>query len=145
MESSPLGGVAPDLLAKYGADSNMGRLLRQGEAKRLLKSMEEAEPDVRQQEALRLQIMDRIEQINAEHALNIKYLIEFGVSAAERHQFQAVLAEVIQHGGLTLQEAADLAHAQLLSLSDQSVNGPGSSDWTPSSSSPASGGGTIVA
>jgi len=102
------------MLARYGAETSLGCNLRKGDAKLLLKRMQEAEAAVEALEDLNRKVSDRIARISAEHELNMQYLLQFGVSADERIVFQKLLAEISRHGGLTLDEAASLSRAQLL-------------------------------
>lgn len=71
---------------------------------------QEAEIQVEQQRIA--EIDNRLQQMIAEQDLNMQFLIEFGVRADQRVAFQRLLHEVSQHGGLSLQEAANLIHAR---------------------------------
>ncbi|QDT38398.1 hypothetical protein [Stratiformator vulcanicus] len=118
----PLAGEIPSVLENYGVDTTTGRLLRQGDAKLMLKRMAEAEETIAEQERINREVTDRIELSVAEKRLELQYLIEFGVRASERQAFQVLLSEVAEHGGLTLREAAGLAHARMTAI-NQSSNG----------------------
>ena len=129
-DRNPLAGELPALLARYGADTPIGRKLRSGDAKVLLRKMESAEATIRAQEQLNRRIEDRLQRMTADHELNMQYLLQFGVSAVERLRFQQTLGEVALHGGLTVREAATLAHARWM-VDVQSSNGVGVADSSP--------------
>ncbi|MCA9027546.1 MAG: hypothetical protein KDA86_20220 [Planctomycetaceae bacterium] len=84
----------------------------------------EVEASVSEQEKANRQIADRIARMNAEHEVTMRYLIEFGVRALERAEFQRILEEMALVGGLRLQEAAGLAHARVMAAGQRS-NGEG--------------------
>ncbi|MEX1096265.1 MAG: hypothetical protein WED34_09465 [Planctomycetales bacterium] len=111
-DRNPLDSAAPTLFAAYPAASTIGIHVRRGDARLRLREMAEAEGTIRRQEQCNAQITDRIARQIAESQLRLQYLIEFGVSSAERETFRHVLEQVAQHGGLSLREAANLAHAQ---------------------------------
>ena len=117
-EKNPLDSYAKKLFEQYAAHSEIGIALRQGDARLRLKEIIQAESVVKQAEEFNEQITDNIERMQAEHELNMQYLIQFGVRADERVQFQHLLEQVSNHGGLSLREAANLAHAMT-----QSSNG----------------------
>lgn len=106
-ERNPYDSAAPTLFAEYPADSKIGRLVRQGDARWRLKEMLEAEEEIQRQELENSRISDRIARERAEHQLDVQYLVRFGVTAADREAFQRVLAEVGQTGAFSLREAAD--------------------------------------
>ena len=112
LDVNPYQSQCPELLAQYSSTSDTGRNVRRGDAAVRLKEMLAAEASIREQEQIQAQIWDRIERLCAEHELNMQYLIQFGVTACERGVFQRILREVAEHGGLSLREAADLAHAR---------------------------------
>lgn len=120
MNCHPLAGELPDWLSRYSADTPMGRLLRQGDAKLMLKRMEEAEADYRRQEEQRL-IVDRFQRIHADQRLQAEYLLQFGVPLSNRGAFRETLTEVALHGGMMLSEAAVVADE--ITNSDQKSNG----------------------
>ncbi len=129
-DKNPLDSYAKNFFDQYAAHSEIGIALRQGDARLRLKEILRAESVVKQAEEFNEQITDNIARINAEHQLNMQYLIQFGVRADERIQFHHLLEQVSDHGGLSLREAANLTHAIV------SQNGSGSSsDLSPSSSS----------
>ena len=128
-KSNPLDSYAKNLFEQYAAHSEIGIALRRGDARLRLQEILQAESVVKQAEEFNEQITDNITRINAEHQLNMQYLIQFGVRADERLQFQQLLEQVSNHGGLSLREAANLAHAM-----DQSSNGLGNLSEFPSSS-----------
>ncbi|MDB5391194.1 MAG: hypothetical protein JWM11_6840 [Planctomycetaceae bacterium] len=112
LDQSPYESACPGLFAKYSATSDVGRNLRSGDAELRLREMSDAETKIREQELLHAQVSDRLERFCKEHELNMQYLIQFGVLACERELFRHVLLDVVGHGGLSLSEAADLAHAR---------------------------------
>ena len=128
-EKNPLDSYAKNLFDQYAAHSEIGIALRQGDARLRLKEILQAESVVKQAEEFNEQITDNIQRMQAEHELNMQYLIQFGVRADERVQFQHLLEQVSDHGGLSLREAANLAHAMT-----QSSNGSDNSSDSPSSS-----------
>ena len=133
-EKNPLDSYAKNLFDQYAAHSEIGIALRQGDARLRLKEILQAESVVKQAEEFNEQITDNIARINAEHELNMQYLIQFGVRADERLQFQQLLEQVANHGGLSLREAANLTHV----IASQNGSGD-SSDLSPSSSTVSSG------
>ncbi|QDT91457.1 hypothetical protein [Gimesia algae] len=110
-DRSPLDSYAKTLFEQHSAHSACGIALRRGDAKLRLQEISQAESAVQQQETINEQITDHIARQQAEHALNMQYLIQFGVRADERWQFQQLLEQVSNHGGLSLCEAANLTHA----------------------------------
>jgi len=117
-DKNPLDSYAKKIFDQYAAHTEIGIALRQGDARLRLKEILQAESVVKQAEEFNEQITDNIQRINAEHQLNMQYLIQFGVRADERLQFQHLLEQVSNHGGLSLREAANLVHAM-----NQSSNG----------------------
>ncbi|MCA9097740.1 MAG: hypothetical protein KDA36_05120 [Planctomycetaceae bacterium] len=112
-ERNPYDSGAPTLFAEFPADSKIGRLVRQGDARWRLKEMLEAEEETLRQEQENSLISDRIARERAVHQLDVQYLIRFGVTATDREAFQRILAEVGQTGALSLREAADLVQTTL--------------------------------
>ncbi len=110
-KNNPLDSYAKKFFDQHAAHSEIGIALRQGDARLRLKEILQAESVVRQAEEFNAQITDNITRINAEHQLNMQYLIQFGVRVDERLQFQQLLEQVANHGGLSLREAANLTHA----------------------------------
>ena len=108
---NPLDSYAPRLFEQHSASSETGIAIRRGDARLRLQEIRQAESAVKQQEALNAQIADNIAREQAEHQLNIQYLIQFGVRADERLQFQQLLEQISEHGGLSLREAVNLTHA----------------------------------
>lgn len=113
-DRNPLHSYCPILFEHYTPHSELGIALRKGDARLRLKEMDAAEPTVRSQEAINLMVRDRLIRMQAEHELDLQYLLQFGVFAAERETFRQILEEVSRHGGLSLRQAADLAHAKRL-------------------------------
>ncbi len=109
-DHNPLDSYAPKLFDQHPAHSELGIALRRGDARLRLKEILQAESAVQQQEIINEQITDNIARMQAEHELNMQYLIQFGVRADERLQFQQLLEQVAEHGGLSLREAANLTH-----------------------------------
>ena len=130
-EKNPLDSYAKNLFDQYAAHSEIGIALRQGDARLRLKEILQAESVVKQAEEFNEQITDNIQRMQAEHELNMQYLIQFGVRADERVQFQHLLEQVSNHGGLSLREAANLTHA----ISHSSNGSDNLSDLPPSSTS----------
>ena len=131
-ESQPLDGVAPDLQTKYSAFTGVGRALRQGEAIRHLKLLSESAARIEAERKQLEAIKDRVTQEAARTRFEMNHVLEFGVSPFDRNEFQEVLEDVSKHGGLTLHEAAALAHARCMQ-NVQSVNGgaPGDASASP--------------
>lgn len=111
-DRNPFDSAAPQLSASFPPDSEIGRLVRRGDARWRLAEMAAAEPEVRRQEQAQAAIDDRLTRIQVEHAWNIQYLIRFGVAASQRAAFQQILEEVSIDGGYTLREAADRVGVQ---------------------------------
>ena len=109
---------------KYRIDEPMGRLLRSSNAKRLLQAMQQQEAIIAQRQQEIEGVKDRLQRINEQHRLDMQYLMNFGVIASHRQEFQRILEEVIGNGGMRLQAAADLAYARSTPL-DQSVKPDG--------------------
>ncbi len=123
LDHNPYDGTNPELRGRHGAETACGRAIRQADAVSRLEELAAAEAVFAEQERLTAEILDRLARMHAEHQLNMQYLIEFGVSADERFAFQVLLQEIALHGGLTLQEAANLVHARKIA-DDQSGNAP---------------------
>ena len=117
LDRNPLDGKCPGLVAKYGVETEFGRLLRKAEAQTRLNEMEAAEASIAAEEERSRGIEHRLQQIEAIHHVNMQYLLEFGVAADERNAFRAILQEVVEHGGLTIREASNLAFARTQSQS----------------------------
>ncbi|MDP1796786.1 MAG: hypothetical protein Q8K78_04860 [Planctomycetaceae bacterium] len=126
-ERNPYDGTHSDFRGEYAATTPMGRAVRQSDAITRLQAMAAAEVAMVARERMNAEIADRLARMNAEHQLNMQYLIQFGVSADARCAFQVLRHVIAQHGGLTLQEAANLVHARQLA-DDQSGNAPTSVD-----------------
>lgn len=105
-----LDSYAPSLFEQYPASSEIGIAIRRGDARLRLHEIRQVESAVREQEVLNAQITDNIARIQAEHELNMQYLIQFGIRADERLQFEQLLKQITEHGGLSLREAANLTH-----------------------------------
>ncbi len=118
---NPLDSYAKKLFDQHSSDSEFGIILRRGDARLRLKEILQAESTVKQQEELNNQITNNISRIQAVHELNMQYLIQFGVRADERQQFQQLLEQTAETGNLSLRQIANLTH--VISQS----NGPGSS------------------
>lgn len=108
---NPYHSYAGKLFDEYPAHSEIGRILRRGDAKKRLAEMDEVEAMIAQQERQHAEVADRIARTMAEHELNMHYLMHFGVRADEREEFRQLLGETADHGGLSLVEAANLAQA----------------------------------
>ena len=121
---NPFNSPAPTLFAAYPATSSIGIDIRRGDARLRLSEMGEAEQTVRRQEATNAAISDRLARMQAEHQLDMQYLIQFGVKASERETFRQILEEVSRHGGLSLREAANLVHAQQLATAAEQTQAP---------------------
>ncbi len=126
-DKNPLDSYTKNFFDQCAARSKIGIALRQGDARLRLKEILQAESVVKQAEEFNNQITDNIQRMQAEHELNMQYLIQFGVRADERLQFHHLLEQVSDHGGLSLREAANLAHAMAHSSN-------GSDDLTDSTS-----------
>jgi len=111
-DRNPYDSASPQLFADFPAGSAIGIHVRRGDAELRIQEMAEAEEGIREQEIVNAQITDRIERKQAEHQLNMEYLIRFGVSAAERAAFREILKAVAEHGGLSLRQAAEIARAR---------------------------------
>ncbi|WP_232093023.1 hypothetical protein, partial [Gimesia panareensis] len=98
---------------QHPASSVIGIAIRRGDAQLRLQELWQAEAAVKQQETLNAQITNNIARQQAEHQLNMQYLIQFGVRADERSQFQHLLEQITEHGGLSLREAANLTHVAI--------------------------------
>ncbi|MEZ6133113.1 MAG: hypothetical protein R3C59_30965 [Planctomycetaceae bacterium] len=105
-----LDGQMPEIVARFGADTRLGRRVRRLDARTHLRVMADVESTVLRQQHLNQQITDRIARMHAEHQLQMSYLMEFGVLVEERQILNRVLAEVAEHGLLTLREAARATH-----------------------------------
>ena len=123
LTSHPLDGTAPDMLAEYSAFTGVGRALRKGEAARELKRLHDAATDIEADLDRVKQIKNRIARNTELNRVEMAYVVEFGISPHDRVAFQLVLEEVVGHGGLTLHEAAALAHARNMANLHK-VNGP---------------------
>lgn len=110
-DHSPLDSYAKTLFEQYPAHSECGITIRRGDARLRLQEILQVESAVKQQEAINTQITDNLARQQAVHELNMQYLMQFGVRADERTQFQQLLEQAAEHGGLSLQEAANLTHA----------------------------------
>ena len=110
----------------YRVDEPMGRLLRSSNAKRLIQAMQRQEANISQRQQEIEGVEDRLQRINEQHRLDMQYLMNFGVVASHRQEFQRILEEVIVNGGMRLQAAADLAYARSTPI-DQSVKPDGES------------------
>lgn len=109
-DRSPLDSYAKTLFEQHSAHSECGIALRRGDARLRLREILQSESAVKQQEILNARITDHIARQQAEHALNMQYLIQFGVRADERQQFQQLLEQVAEQGYLSLREIANRTH-----------------------------------
>ncbi|QDU10901.1 hypothetical protein [Gimesia aquarii] len=106
----PLDSYAKTLFEQHSAHSGCGIALRRGDARLRLNEILQAELAVKQQEMINEQITDNIARQQAEHELNMQYLMQFGVRADERQQFQQLLEQVAKQGHLSLREIANRTH-----------------------------------
>ena len=100
------------LLTTYSAMSEFGQMLRKALAKRSLTEMAAVENELICELQQASTIDNQIARMNAEHSVRMKYLIHFGITPDERHEYQRLLSESALHGGLSPKEAAALTHAQ---------------------------------
>lgn len=107
---NPLDSYAKTLFEQHPPESKFGIAIRRGDARLRLQEMLKAEESVKNQERINTRITDHLSHMQAEHQLNMQYLMQFGVRADERMQFQEILEQVSEHGALSLREAAKLAH-----------------------------------
>lgn len=117
------------LLSAFSAVNEFGRLFRQVLAQRCRDDLATVEADLVHEQQQVETIENRIARIDAEHNLRMQYLIHFGVTPEERHEFQRLLEESAVHGGLSPREVAALAHARYRLKTDQrngSTTGPDS-------------------
>ncbi len=117
---NPLDSYAKKLFDQHTSDSEFGIILRRGDARLRLKEILQAESTVKQQEELNQQINDNIARQQVEHQLNMQYLIQFGVRADERQQFQQLLEQTAETGNLSRRQIANLTH--VISQSNGSDN-----------------------
>ena len=117
---NPLDSYAKELFDQHPADSEFGIILRRGDARMRLKEILQAESTIKQQEELNKKIADNIVRQQVEHQLNMQYLIQFGVRADERQQFQQLLEQTAESGNLSLRQIANLTH--VISQSNGSNN-----------------------
>ena len=121
-------GTPQDFLDAYSPDTEIGKRLRQRDAAQMLERIRQMESETRQREQVARDCVDRIQQMNEAHRLNMDYLLQFGVWATHRQQLLQILETAEQHGQMTLREAVELANAkvhtqQQLNGLDQSSNG----------------------
>ena len=69
----------------------MGQKIRAAEAGRLLNRMDKYEATVAACEVTNRQITDEIERMNADHRLQMDYMISFGVRAEHREAIAAFM------------------------------------------------------
>ncbi|MCC7420555.1 MAG: hypothetical protein IT428_09750 [Planctomycetaceae bacterium] len=122
-DRNPLHSAFPLQFQKYDPLSEQGIGLRRADAWQRLKEMNEVEAVVRQREAENDAITGELGRIMAAHQLDMQYLMLFGVFASQRETFRQILEEVTKHGGLSLRQAADLAHAKSLATTEQPLPG----------------------
>lgn len=108
----------------YGVDVPLGRELRRANAKRLREAMAQEESIVAKRLQEAAEITDRLQKVQESNRIEMQYLMDFGVIASHRDEFRRILDEVMMHGGMRLQAAADLAYARSTYV-DQRVNGKG--------------------
>ncbi len=111
-ERNPYDSAAPTLFTEYPPNSDIGRLVRRGDARWRLAEMAAAEQQIHRQEMANAAITSRIARMQAEHELDMQYLIQFGIKASERATFHRILEEVSSNGELSLREAADLVRTR---------------------------------
>ena len=110
-------GMSEEFLDTYGANTELGRLVRSEDAKKFLEAMEAHEEMVRLREQQAEQCSDRIEQMLAQHRLSAEYIISFGIPVEDRQELKAVMEEVAENGGLSIRSAIGLASARSPQLS----------------------------
>ncbi len=137
-DRNPLDSACPTLFDLYPPCSELGIALRKGDARLRLREMDDAESGVRERERETAAIENRLQRMTAQHELDVQYLIEFGVSAAERAVFHQILGEVAQNGGLSLREAANLAHARRRSADSEKAGRKGGTGISGTDRQPAS-------
>ncbi|QEG21018.1 hypothetical protein [Mariniblastus fucicola] len=105
-------GISNDFLSQYAAHSKVGKLARQQDANEMLAAMQQIEKEVQERERINAECRDRIDNMMAEHQLNMDYLFTFGIRCEHRDELMTILQENSQHGGMTLLEATALANAR---------------------------------
>lgn len=105
-QRNPLASYAPTLFAEYPPESEIGRLLRKGDAKLRLLEMKKAEPEFVQREQQAQQITDRVEKIMALHQTKIDYMLRFGCMFPHRRLFGELLQRTSETGLFSLSELA---------------------------------------
>ena len=94
------------MFEQYGAQTTIGRSLRQGDARTRLKEMDASEPTITHQLTL-IDLVERgLARKRAEIRLDTQYLAKFGVLASERHVFRTLLQVVAENGSASLQDVA---------------------------------------
>ena len=90
-QSHPLDGMKPEWLDEYNASTEMGRLLRQADAKRHLAKLDAAEAKIRQQENSDAAIANECKRISADCDTAINFLLTYGIDSKDREHFRQVL------------------------------------------------------
>lgn len=107
---------------RYPANTDTGRRLRQAVAKTWLRDMDRLSAEVAEREAAAAEITESLARMQAEHELNMQYLVHFGVTLQEQEQLRSILEEVQRDGQLTIREAARRAHEIAQRNGDSSVS-----------------------
>ena len=129
--------AARSLLSHFPAITEFGRLLRQALLKRTATEVLAVEPELQRELRQAAAVEGQIERMNREHQIRMQYLIHFGVTPEERHEYLRLLEESSEHGGLSPQDAASLAHARH-SYSVRQRNGSSTDSFVGVSIPPAS-------
>lgn len=121
-QPSPLDGIAPDLVANHSPYTGLGRKLRQADANKLLELLRQTADEVESERRTLEQVEQRVDREAAQVRFETDHVLRFGIAPCDRDEFQSVLEDVSTHGGLTLHEAAAVAHAKTVTRL-QSANG----------------------
>jgi hypothetical protein len=105
-------GMNDEFLNNHGANTELGRIIRSADAKRVLEEMQVYEESVQSRERAALECQNRIDAMLEQHRLSAEYLISFGVSVEHRNELRRVLDEVSRTGGLSLKSAIEFANAR---------------------------------
>ena len=104
--------VGASTFEQHAANTEVGKILRSAEARRILESLNSHLPEFEQRDNEIRQIEDRIARISAAQRLQLDFMVSFGIDARDREAFREVLEETVRDGRLTPAEIRIIAKSR---------------------------------
>lgn len=106
--------IKADTFEEHNAKTEVGKLLRSTEARRILEALNGHTAEFEQRDKEVRQIRERIDRISAAQRLHLDFMVSFGVEARDRQAFREVLEETVDNGQLTPSEIRTIAKSRAM-------------------------------